>query len=578
MAKGGGPLNRVKKELVQLQERGAVVHTDLRRSHRSLYEHLASLYIWWRSARDINGYLEQEYATLNLKPRTIDGINFRPLLVLIWGFNATSSQQTALYSRALNAVHNEYEAHPELYAKDGVAKLANFIELAGGAIKLAGYGAQESDEDEAASGGTGQKWSKVELDLKARERLLADALAYTNAASLPAVEIERHVATEQDADYVLMLVKKTPDGFKFVGTSDHKNAINDIMIDQYRRRFDGQKSALRPILELLQTQCLPKHLENVEHALTAKGVYAEMWSRHLYASPRRVLYRHADGAFTLSPVGAASGVVSVIKPFQPILANCETDVYLGSAQRQQLESQCLRSFYFNLYDLGDDGQIPEYEGPNSASHILTLSHLTKDNVRLYLPFWPFYETMTETAAQIVPDPFHRIEEFWEAQISQDWVHKFNEQFLTPWLESHAKHLKRDINSVLHFTFEKSKIVVEFVRRDGGLYDNRLTMPFDEPVQAMGTLGARFAAIDIAPVLDSLALLPIAGPINIIADSEVMRLRFQTVDGGCSHEIFVPAIAPDGKRRTTPFFLYEPVRTPDQDVIADGDEAVPEPAL
>ena len=132
--------------------------------------------------------------------------------------------------------------------------------------------------------------------------------------------------------------------------------------------------------------------------------------------------------------------------------------------------------------------------------------------------------------------------------------------------------------MLHFTFEKSKIVVEFVRRDGGLYDNRLTMPFDEPVQTMGTLGARFAAIDIAPVLDSLGLLPIAGPISIVADSEVMRLRFQTVDGGCSHEIFVPAIAPDGNRRTSPFFLYEPVRTPDQDVIAGGDEAVPEPAL
>jgi len=578
MTKSGGSLNRVKKELVKLQERGAVVHTDLRRSHRSLYEHLAALYFWWRSARGINGYLEQEYAVLELKPRTIEGINFRPLLVLIWGINATASSQTALYSRTLNAVHNEYEAHPELYAKDGVAKLANFIELAGGATRLAGYGAQDGDDDDAANGGSGPKSPKVELDSDVRKRLLDDALAYTGAASLPAVEIERYVATDLVAEYVLMLVKKTPRGFEFVGTSDHKNAINDIMIDQYRRRFDGQKSALRPILELLQTQCLPKHLEKVEHAVAAKGVYTEIWSQHLYASPRRVLYRHAEGDFVLSPVGAASGVVSVIKPFQPILANCVTDVYLGSAQRQQLESECLRSFDFNLYDLGHAGQIPEYEGPNSASHILALSHLTKGNVRLYLPFWPFYDTMAETAAQIVPDPFHRMEEFWEAQVSQDWVQKFSEQFLTPWLGSHATHLTRDINSLLHFTFEERKVVVEFVRREGGLYDNRLTIPFDDPVQAMGTLGARFAAIDIAPVLGSLALLPISGPIHVIADSEVMRLRFQTVGGGCSHEIFVPAIDPDGNRRTAPFFRYDPVRTPDQDAIAGDDEAVPEPAI
>ena len=570
----------VQNALVKLQERGAVVHADLRRSHRSLYEHLAAMYLWWRQAREIDGYLEGEYDKLGLKKRTVAGINFRPLLVLVWGINNTTGQQTALHSRTLNALHDEYEARPALYAKDGVAKLANFIEQAGGATKLAGYG-QQDDDDGDDSDDDPRKTPLIDPQvlLKTQALLLGDAHSHaklTPKAALPSV-----AGIEAEAGELgLMLVKGSPMGLQVVTYQNSSAIIDEMLVATYRRRFEVQHPKVRPLLELLQTQCLPKHLEGLQATVEGKAVKNHAWTKSGTIGVRRVLYRHETGAFVLSSTGTNSGVVSCVTPrqlpasvaehrsFKPVLADCEHDVFMAPAQRTELEERCLRNFAFNLFDVGVGAQVANYEVPNSASHLLTLTHIANKRDRVHVPFWPFYDTLDAELQQVVPNPSYRFTPAWAAPFTPAMLGKLDRQFVTPWLNSHGKHIARDKQAVIQVTFGPEQLSFDFVFQNGE-YENTHAFTHRAACASTQSLVAQFASIDLMPALASLALLPIDGAADFAVDANVLRIAFETVEGGPLHEIHIPTLDADGSRSTAAFAVYEPelVRDASQEGVA-----------
>lgn len=130
---------KIAAELEGLKKAGAVVQSDLRRSHQSLHTHLSSIYLWWRDARQIPGYLDAEYNKLGRIFNTIKyGVNYRPLLFLVYGEEGgLNKNNLPNYNGTLNALHIEYEKRAKLYEKDGVAKLTAFIANAGGVVQLA---------------------------------------------------------------------------------------------------------------------------------------------------------------------------------------------------------------------------------------------------------------------------------------------------------------------------------------------------------------------------------------------------------------------------------------------------------
>jgi hypothetical protein len=557
----------MQKELLQLQERGAVVHADLRRSHRSLYEHLATLYLWWRNASEIDGYLDREYAALNLKARTVAGINFRPLLVLVWGFNSVTSQQTALHSRTLNAIHDEYETRPTLYAKDGVAKLVNFIEQAGGATKLAGYGQQDDDENDDAGERRRVPLIDPEVVLRTRDQLLRDArkhAKFTPMAALPPV----NGIDADTGELGLMLVKSTAAGMQVVTYQNNSAIIDEMLVATYRRRFEVQHPKVRPLLELLQTQCLPKHLEGLQNAVEGKKLKKGAWAKGAGIGPRRVLYRHETGSFVLSSTGTNSGVVSCVTPhavpgkrgkhapFTPLLTNCGQDVFMAPAQRTELETRCLRDFAFNLFDVGAGGQVASYAEPNSASHLLTLTHIANKRDRLHLPFWPFYTTLDAALHQVVPNPGYSFMPVWAAKLSPTILGRLDRQFVSPWLASHAKHFTRDKHAVIQVKFGASKLKFDFVFQNDA-FENTHAFAYHADCGASQSIVVQFASIDLMPMLASLALLPLDGAAQFALDANVLRIAFQTIEGGPLHEIHIPTLDQDSKRSEAAFTRYKP---------------------
>jgi hypothetical protein len=570
----------VQNALVKLQERGAVVHADLRRSHRSLYEHLAAMYLWWRQAREIDGYLDGEYDKLGLKKRSVAGINFRPLLVLVWGINSTTGQQTALHSRTLNALHDEYEARPALYAKDGVAKLANFIEQAGGATKLAGYG-QQDDDDADDSEDDPRKIPLIDPQVLLKTQALLLGNAHRHAKLTPMAALPSVAGIDAEAGELgLMLVKGSAEGLQVVTYQTSSAIIDEMLVATYRRRFEVQHPKVRPLLELLQTQCLPKHLEGLQATVEGKAVKNRAWSKSGAIGVRRVLYRHETGAFVLSSTGTNSGVVSCVTPrqlpesvaehrsFKPVLADCEHDVFMAPAQRTELEERCLRNFAFNLFDVGVGAQVANYEVPNSASHLLTLTHIANKRDRVHVPFWPFYDTLDAELQQVVPNPSYRFTPAWAAPFTPAMLGKLDRQFVTPWLNSHGKHIARDKQAVIQVTFGPEQLSFDFVFQNGE-YEN--THAFTHRVACASTqsLVVQFASIDLMPALASLALLPIDRAADFAVDANVLRIAFETVEGGPLHEIHIPTLDADGGRSTAAFAVYEPelVRDASQEDVA-----------
>lgn len=594
-----GDLEKIQKDLILLQERGTVVLTDLRRSHESLHKHLSELYLWWREANAHGNYLNDQYQTLNRKFKTVGyGLNFGPLLWLVWGNNNGLTNRSAdRYSRALNAMHKEYESKPEYFKNDGASKLANFISQNGGITELAGYGPKtndgEIDEVEETVEQNNQSGLPSDADIQSSFLSLTDLIDAYGTKDL--ISYESYIKTNEK-NFSLLLVQKTDNSINVIDTFNEAKLLDAIIADNMRRRFDFSIFALRPLFELLQTQCLPKQLEGLVDRLTDKARLPDE-GKKLFTAHQRVLYRPATNEFVLSPMNAISGVVSIAQPFFPlILQDCTKDVFLPPSESASVESCLLRDFNFNLYDADLDSQsIPHYAESNSASHVVRLSHRLIKNEFINLTFWPFYDTVSEPQDQVVIDPEYVLKPKWQAHIGQDEFKRINEIFIEKWLNSHANYLTRDPYTVIKVTFNPNNWFIEFIQRNDQ-FENHEDIQVNPITVSTNSLTVLFASKHFVPALRSLALLPITqaetpvqeieeineglkgysvkkieieeavnykGAVLLTLDDELLKIEFCTsVFGGSQHTIYIPTVDTTGKPSTKPFTRYAPERTVD----------------
>lgn len=602
-------LKQLRKKLHRLQQDGAVVLADQRRVRHNLYTHLAELYLWWRDAKMQDGYLDAEYATLDrpFKEKVIYGINFGPLIWLAWGLNNIKSSQDAdRYSRTINAVHEEYEKRPDFYKKDGVAKLCNFIKQSGGVTRLAGYAPPQKEPEEDVSELLDSEEVAKPITPQERQIALLKLSSTLEEYGLQNPVDCRSFLKSNESDYGLLLFRKTASGFNLLESFDDSASINAALSNHIRRRFEVAVFAIRPLLELLQTQALPKQLEKLVERLIDVTKLPEEGGRK-FISDRRVLYRPGLNQFILSPVNSLSGVVSIAQPFFPlILDDCEKDVFLAAQERELLESSILRDFEFNLYNVQyQSHSIPHYSGANSASNVVHLRHREEPNTFLNLSFWPFYSTLEGPQDQLSINPDFVLRPIWKSHLDRDAFIRLENQCLEPWLRGHATHLTREKNALMKVTFAEDKWTMEFVFSDGD-FENSDHVEISYLDVTAGEVTALFLAKDWVPAMRSLALLPITasetkdlmneeeglesdvldyglslrqfvpeealgykGAITLTLAEEVLKIDFCTaVFGGSQHTIYVPTASIDGKRATAPFIRYFPeitedLRTPEE---------------
>jgi hypothetical protein len=554
--------------LEKLQEKSPVISLELEGAHERLYNHLVQAYRWWQKAVKIEGYIDAEYEKLD--PRKSSGEadpNFIPVIRIVWGANGNLKNQYAQrYSRALNAIHIQYEANPEHYKVGAIAKLTNFIKDEGGVSKLAGYApAKEgpAEKHQAKEGRKQQATQEKEAKAATVESAVKAAVSHSDSTSVDNVDLSDYVPLNTES-FFLVLMKQTADGRKAIATSHDQQLIETVLVASHRKRFEAHDSVTRPLLELIQTQCYPVHLKDMAKDLADPNTLLEFKGENR-KSARRVMFLHEMDQFLLSPIRAQSGVVSLITPDEYVLSKSTQDVFMPLYQRNILEQELLQSFDFSLYDTDGANDFPEHNGDHSASHALSLAHCVDQSKNIDLHFWPFYDSFPQPLDQVGLNPDYEFKSQWQATLPHSYFKKLADQHIDPWLNGLGNHLKRDYNELMKVAFEEKCLDIAFKWKDGK-FEGREVVEFDTGSGSKEAAECHFLSKDWELALRSIALLPVEGEVSLSVNEEVLRIAFRTIeDGGSEHEIHIPTVDLDCNRSTAPFKRYQPEIVPDDNL-------------
>ena len=544
---------RLHKQLYQLQTSGAVVWRDVRRSNRAFYAHVAEVYFWWRHASEVTGYLDSEYAKLarKFKSRVKHGYNYSPLLVLVWGNDNCSDGDLDRHSRALNNIDAEYLSRPSYYKKDGVARLAKFIEDNHGINGLTGYGKsnagiEEDDEESTFS----LKKAAVPDSTKSNALYHAAAAHYSQTSTSPSISFDSAIPVNSE-ELAVILVKRSATGFQLLGAPNDADAVRAAAVVNFKHTFSALSPSVRAIVEAIRTQCLPANLQKIQRELTDKSK-----QKHDDGKPKlstkRLLYRTSSADFLLSPVRAHAGVVTVARPKHAILDDVAGDVFLSNPARLALERRAVSNYEFNLYKADSIDTIKTYAHGHSASHVLRLENIADQTDFLHLDFWQYDSAVTDVMPQVDIDWLGHAD--WQQSLSITWFRHLALDVVEKWFASHANHIKRDHQKICLVQFGRDSIAISFVRRNA-VFEHRHEIALPQFTQGLRSLNLYFLTRDLMPVLRSIADFEVQGAVEVLVDTAAVLFKFQT---NCAvFTVAVPTANDKGVRNTKGFTFYQP---------------------
>jgi hypothetical protein len=569
------------QKLANLQTTASVVSHQIITTNKAFYEHLAELYMWWREAKQVPGYLAAEYATIGKKHKTKvkHGINFAPLFWLTWGFdNGLTDDKTGRWSRVMNKLHGKYESEQQ-YKTDSVPKLANFIDQSGGVDGLVDYGKKEQgktvteDDDRVDDDtfdippadavpivGNGKTAvthrASTQPTLSMPEmlaQLYGSANDYYGAISTPTtINLNATIPLTDDC-MGLVLVRKVGNAYQLVGASNDETIVKPVAMQTYLQDFTALPRSIRTIIEIVSTQCLPKRIQSFYKALAddaAKGT-ASAGKK----SVRRLMYLNATGEFLLSPIRAEAGVVTYAKPTQPVLENATADVFVPTRNRRAMENKLIAGHDFNLFVPSNLIHVPPYTASsNLASHAIRLQNRFAASDYMHLEFWPFYDSMPEPRGQLTANGLKAGSGTWHATLSLSWFRKFSLEFISKWINSHGNHIKRAHQNVFKVEFSKFALAVHFVYREGQ-FESNLTVDLDTAPTSGKSIAVHLLTKDFAVAMQAVADLGVATAIEVDVDSDGMALHFGTT--AANYRIIIPTCTISGIRSSWHFAHYEP---------------------
>ncbi len=557
-------IQKLHKELHQLQANGTVVWANFRKSNKDFYRHIAEVYFWWIQALDIPDFLDAAYATLNrkFKAKVSYGRNYSPLLVLVWGNDNCSSGDLDRHSRALNTINEEYLSREAYYAKDGVAKIARFIEQNGGIHGLTGYG--KSDDDDA------DDETKIDLtppratDKEKFDALFKSAKTHYAQSAAPAHFFNTSLPVTDD-DLAVVLVRRTATGYQLLGATNDKEAVEAAAVVNFKHTFSALPPSVRSLIETLRTQCLPPHILKMQRDLVDKSKRKHSDGTKML-NMRRLLYRHDHGDFLLSPVRAHAGVVTVAKPKIGGLEQVEGDVFLSSRARLALEQLAISNYEFNLYKAEAEDQIKQYKPEDSASHVLRLQSIANEADYMHLDFWQYDDQLNPPLPQVDLEMLGKAD--WKTNVTLSWFRELSNNIVSKWFASHAKHIKREHQKLCRLDFNRDEIAISFVRRDGA-FEHRHCIPLPNHVPGFVTLSRLFRTKDIMPILASIADFEVDGDIEILVTTDVILFEFETT--ATKFSVGVPATDDKEVRSTKAFTTYLPTAKPNNPLETADEE-------
>ncbi len=543
---------------------------------------IAEVYVWWRSAVAIDGYLDDCYEKNGIAyNQKKDSVNFRPLLKLVTD-SQIQSNDLDYWSKGLQKIHLEVNANEQHFAATPVESIAHFIETMGGKTGLAGYH-KPSKIDPYQEDISLSEFKLFELSeseflpvLQKEARAYYSGKQHQPSIAMPALHIT-------DEGYSVVVVRKEGNGIVLVGTTNDPNLIDTALVKTYRNDFEALPLTLRSILEPLHILNVPRTLASSFEKYIENSDVKDTWDNNgrKEKSHRRLIYRPATSDFLLSNMSLSVGTIVIAKPKTALIDRDKGDVFLPNSTRQSVEVRLLHQGLFNLFTPSSDDQFITVQPGHVASNFVSLetkvpvaddATVTATQIKRVtgnlkhppLSFIPFYGLFGKPRWQVAPNN-ETFTPVWTAELSLDWLRNAATNFLDVWLKEYGNKAKREVNRILNIGLSDWQVCIgyEFDMATG--YTLAQTLPLRDKANG-SDVEVQVRSTDFAFALRQIADLNVQGSIKVQATKSAFVLFFET--SASQYECWIPGCEDNGERDATHFIAYHPVQSAGLDLEPD----------
>jgi hypothetical protein len=547
-------------ELVELAEEQTRLHVS---SRQCLYKGLAGVYLWWRQATQIDGFLNEQYELHNITAREKDGEEkFTRVLRLVWRMDwaAPSAAQLQQWSMALRKLHNEYETNADAYRNNAREKLALLIENANGIrvfIGMADKAQPETPDIErkpTGKDGGAKKQKEQQQDdelIFTRHVELAELYFAKTAKPITKLAVKTPVAVSRKG-YALALVRQNMGGtYDVLSTLNNDALLEQAIVGSYKRDKTAAPLVLRQLAEAIATQSLPVALERHRYALTEVSKHKDAQGRRVRQN-KRLLFRHASKDILLSENRTGCSVVTVATPKVFPIAAAE-NVYLSVNDRRYIEQAIIQKHDLSIYAANASDEIPTLKSQLVASYRLMIENKVTGKVHsLYFYNQSVSSPVSKPQACIDTEKFPQA--VWCASANEQWAAELNAKFVSSWLREYGGQITRPKHKAVLLSFDKTSFSIKHYGERGNFTHESGKFHLPKVHAKSSKLSAMFLAKDLLPALAALADMDITGNIELAASDGYLAIGYNTAL--CRYVVWVPTCTKDGKRIETAFTRYE----------------------
>jgi hypothetical protein len=378
------------------------------------------------------------------------------------------------------------------------------------------------------------------------EAYFASARAISNIQSTKPIAVNRK-------GYALAIIrKKKNDTYDVLATVSDDTQVRKAIVAGYKRTNSVAPTALRMLVEVIQTQSLPISLNKHRYSLPdAQTVTTEEGKTLKIRQNKRVLFRKKHGDILLSENRTGCSVVTIAKPHAQVVASSK-DVFLNVNDRRYLEEAIIQRNDLNLYTANDKDKVPVVRDTDAkASHRLIVENQVLNTKRAV-----YFYTIDTVGVFSRPqaDKSHAYKEKmqWVAKVDKLWFEKLYAQFVNGWLNEYGEHITRTKHKAMRLEMGKAVATIKHYGEKGN-FSHSFVIDADGVATTSKPTKATFLTKDLLPVLAGLNDTDIVGKATVAMNADVLVIKYAT--DLAQYEIYVPACKDNLKRIATAFEAY-----------------------
>ena len=546
------------KELDEIVELTTKQNYHYVRGRAYLYEGFASVYLWWRKAKEVEGFLEEQYQLHKIGGKEHEQEKFTRVLRLTWRLDWADESKAKLqqWSNALRKIDEEFKTNKDAYKTDAKKKIVLFIEDKGGLRKLIGADKYDVDDD-GNQKGKGKSKSKTgrsdeEEAVIAERHLQLGEEFFDNTKAILSIQSPKSILVNGKGYALALIRKKAGDRFDVLATLDNETQIQQAIVASYRRNNSVAPTVLRLLTEVIQTQSLPVAMEKHRYTLqdTIK-LTAEDGIVLKYSQNKRVLFRSKQQDILLSENRTGCSVVTIAKPKAKALAS-SGDVFLNVNDRRYLEQAIIQRNELSFYTTNDKDKVPVLRDTERvASHRLVVENKVLGKKRaIYFYRLETVGVHSRTQANIKADADTPV--VLSASINKLWFEKLNAVFVSGWLRPYGERITWAKHNMMRLDFDGKKLVIQHYGERGN-FSNK-SAPIEFAVAAVGTaVSVNVLSKDFLPVMSGLADVEMMGKVMLSVSQDCIAIAYATELA--DYQVFVPTCSVSGKRNKAAFEAY-----------------------